>query len=63
MADNVVKTCVVCNTGKSNDDFYDKYKECEQCSSKRVLKRYYNKEDNILQNCRDKYAGFKDFVN
>ena len=29
----------------------------------KVLKRYYIKEDNILQNCRDKFARFTDLVN
>ena len=39
MDDNAVKTCAVCNTEKSFDDFYRKYREREQCNNKGVLKR------------------------
>ena len=39
------------------------YREWKQCKIKRVLKRYYNNEDNILQNSRDIYALFKDLDN
>ena len=42
MDDISVKTCVVCNTEKRVDEFYNKCRECEQCNIKRVLKRYYN---------------------
>ena len=63
MDDNVVKTCVVCNTEKSIDDFYIKYRECKQCNIKRVLKRYYDYQDRNIQKQRDKNARFKDLDN
>ena len=53
MDDIVVKTCVVCNTEKSIDDFCNKYRECKQCNIKRVFKRYYDNKDGILQKRRD----------
>ena len=55
-----VKTCVVCNTEKRIEDFYNKYRECKHCNIKRVLNRYYNNKDGILQKRWDKYARFKD---
>ena len=27
------KVCVVCNIDKSNDNFYNKYRECKQCNT------------------------------
>ena len=54
MDDIDVITCVICNTEKSFDNFYNKYRECKQCNNKRVLKRYYNNKDMILQKRRDK---------
>ena len=60
MNDSVVKVCVDCNTAKSIDNFSDKYKECKTCNIKRVLKRYHNNKDDILQKRRDKYARSKD---
>ena len=35
------KVCVVCNTEKSFDNFYNKYREGKQCNIKRTMKRYY----------------------
>ena len=29
------KICVVCNIEKSNDNFYNKYRECKPCNIKR----------------------------
>ena len=40
MGNNFVKICVVCNTVKNIDDFYNKYRECKQGKIKRILKRY-----------------------
>ena len=34
------KVCVICNTEKSIDNFYIKYKECNHCITKRSLERY-----------------------
>ena len=33
------KVCVICNTEKSIDTFYNKYRECKQCKIKRSLNR------------------------
>ena len=41
------KVCVICNTEKSNDNFYKKYRECKQCDIKRSLKRYYENKDKL----------------
>ena len=48
------KICVVCNTEKSIDNFYNKYTECKQFNNKRSLKRYSENKDN-LTNQRKKY--------
>ena len=63
MDDINVKTCVVGNTGKRNEDFYNKHREFKQCNIKRVLKRYYDNKASILQKRQDKYACFKDLDN
>ena len=34
------KVCVVCDTEKSIDNFYNKYRECKQCNIQRSIKRY-----------------------
>ena len=49
MDDNVVKTCNVCNTEKSIAILPNKQKECKQCKMKKVLKRYCNIKDDIIQ--------------
>ena len=41
------KICVVCNTEKGIDNFYNKYRECKQCNIKRSMKRYYENEDEL----------------
>ena len=41
------KVCVVCNTEKRIDNFYDKDRECKQCNIERSLKRYYENKDNL----------------
>ena len=42
------KVCVVCNIEKSIDNFYNKYRECKQCNTKRSMKRYYENKDKLL---------------
>ena len=41
------KICVVCNTEKSIDNFYNKYRECKQCNIQRSMKRYYENKDKL----------------
>ena len=41
------KICVICNTEKSFDNFYNKYRECKQCNNKRSMKRYHENRDKL----------------
>ena len=41
------KICVVCNIGKSIDNFYNKNRECKPCNIQRSMKRYYENKDNL----------------
>ena len=41
------KVCVVCNTEKSIDNFYNKYRECKPCNIKRSTRRYFENKDKI----------------
>ena len=41
------KICVVCNTEKSIDNFYNKYRECKPCIIKRSTRRYFENKDKI----------------
>ena len=41
------KVCVFCNTEKSIDNFYNKYRECKQCNIQRSMKRYYENKDKL----------------
>ena len=41
------KLCVVCNIGKSIDNFYNRYRECKQCIFERSMKRYYENKDKL----------------
>ena len=36
MDENFVEVCVVCDTEKCIDDFYNKCRECKPCKIKRV---------------------------
>ena len=49
------KNCVVCNIEKSIDNFYNKYRECKQCNTRRSMKRYYENK-NKLSNQRILYC-------
>ena len=42
-----IKVCVVCNTEKSIDNFYNKYRECKPCNIKRNTRRYFENKDKI----------------
>ena len=63
MNDNFGEICVVCNTEKSFDNFYNKYRECRQCNFKRVLTLPFDSREKILQQRRDNCARFKDLDN
>ena len=39
------RVCVICNTEKSTDNFYIKYRECKPCNIKRSMKRYFDNKD------------------
>ena len=41
------KICVVCNTEKSIDSFYNKYRECKPCNIKRSMTRYNDNKEKI----------------
>ena len=41
------KICVICNTKKSIDKFYNKHRKCKQRNIKRSLKRHYENNDKI----------------
>ena len=41
------KVCVICNTEKSIDNFYNKYREYKQCNVQRSLKCYYENKDKL----------------
>ena len=56
-----VKTCVICNTEKCVGNFCNKNRESEKHIIRRVLKRYYNNKDVILQKHREKNACFESF--
>ena len=52
--------CVICNTEKSNDNFYNSYRECKPCKIQRSMKRYYNKKDKISIQQRTYYEKNRD---
>ena len=41
------KVCVVCNTEKSFDNFYNKLRECKQCNIQRSMRLYYENKDKL----------------
>ena len=41
------RVCVVCNSEKIIDNFYNKYRECKPCNIQRSMKRYYENEDKL----------------
>ena len=63
MDDKVVKTCVSCKTEKCIENFFEKNSECKMCNIKTVLKRYYSRKDEILQQGPDKIPRFKNSDN
>ena len=41
------KVCVVCNIEKSNDNFYNKYRECKACNILGSTRRYYENKQKL----------------
>ena len=56
------KVCVICNTEKSFDTFYNKYSECEQCNIKRSMKRYYENKDKLSNQRKLYYEKIRDVL-
>ena len=56
------KVCVVCNTEKSIDIFYNKYRECELCIIKRSTKRYNENKDRISNQYKLYYEKNRDVL-
>ena len=48
------KVCVVCNTEKTIDNFYNKCRQCKSCNIQRSMKRYYENRDKLTKQ-RKKY--------
>ena len=43
------KFCVICNTEKSIDNFYNKYKKFKLCNIQRSMKRYSENKDKLSE--------------
>ena len=56
------KVCVVCNTEKSFDKFYNKYRECKPCNIKRSLKRYFENTDKISNQQKNYFEKNRDVL-
>ena len=56
------KVCVVCNTGKSIEISYNKYKECKPCIIRRSTRRYYENKDKITKQQKNYYEANRDFL-
>ena len=56
------KICVVCNTEKSIDNLYNKYRECKPCNIKRSTKRYNENKDKISNQHKIYYERNRDVL-
>ena len=56
------KICVVCNTEKSIDNFYNKYRECKPCDFERSTKRYNENKDKISNQHKIYYEKNRDVL-
>ena len=56
------KVCVVCIIEKSIDNFYNKYRECEQYNIKRSMKRYYENKDKLSNQRKLYYEKNRDML-
>ena len=58
----VRKICVVCNTEKSIDNFYNKYIECKPCNIKRSTRRYFDNKEKISNQHKLYYEKNRDIL-
>ena len=56
------KICVVCNTEKSIDNFYNKYRECKPCNIKRSTRRYFENKEKISNQHKLYYEKHRDIL-
>ena len=56
------KICVVCNTEKSIDNFYNKYRECKPCNIKRSTRRYFENKEKISNQHKLYYEKNRDIL-
>ena len=56
------KVCVVCNTEKSIDNFYNKYRECKPCNIKRSTRQYFEYKDKISNQYKFYYEENRDVL-
>ena len=56
------KVCVICNTEKSIDQFYNKYRECKQWNIQRSMKSYYENKDKLSNQRKLYYEKNRDML-
>ena len=56
------KVCVIRNTEKRNDNFYNKYRECKPCNIQRSMKRYYGNKEKLSNQRKLYYEKFRDVL-
>ena len=56
------KFCVICNTEKSFDKFYNNYRECKQCNKQPSMKCYYENKDKSSIQRQLKYERNRDVL-
>ena len=56
------KVCVVCNTEKCIDNFYNKLRECKPCKIKRSVKHYYENKDKLSNRTKLYYEKYRDVL-
>ena len=56
------QVCVICDTEKSIDNFYNKNREGKQCNMQRSMKRYYENKDNLSNQRKIYYEKNRDVL-
>ena len=54
--------CVICNTEKSFDNFYNKYRECKPCIIQRRMKCYYENKEKLSNQRKLKHEKNRDVL-